>query len=408
MRLRHGSPYWLSRPDARGVPAYPRHRGELHVDIAIVGGGFTGCATAYALARAGLKIAVLEGARVGRGSAAASTALLMQEPDRYLHELAGRYGAATARRVWRLSREAVRDLVRTLGPMDCGLEQVPSLHLSRSAAGARDLRRDHRARQRGRLGGRLLDAAALRRRTGIDGTAAILTAGDAVVNPFLATHALARAATGRGAQFFERSEVLRVAPRPGGMVVETERGLVRCRRAILATGFATPWFKPLQARFTMSTTYVVATHPLPKAVRAAMGDVPLMFWDAERPYHYFRWTEDGRILFGGEDRPVPRTAAARRAALVAGAEALHATLRSLYPDAGALPLAHAWEGIFASTPDGLPYIGEHPDYPGHLFALGYGGNGMTFGFLAARLLLRCCLDRSRPDAALFGFDRGKA
>jgi glycine/D-amino acid oxidase-like deaminating enzyme len=134
------------------MPAYPQHRGELHVDTAIVGGGFTGCATAYALARAGVRVAVLEGARLGRGSAAASTALLMQEPDRYLHELAERYGAATARRVWRLSRGAVRDLVRTLGSMDCGLERVPSLHLSRSAAGARDLRRDHRARRRGRLG----------------------------------------------------------------------------------------------------------------------------------------------------------------------------------------------------------------------------------------------------------------
>jgi glycine/D-amino acid oxidase-like deaminating enzyme len=302
----------------------------------------------------------------------------------------------------------VRDLVRTLGSMDCGLERVPSLHLSRSAAGARDLRRDHRARRRGRLGGRLLDAAALRRRTGIDGTAAILTAGDAVVNPFRATHALARAAAGHGAALFERSAVLRVAPRPGGMLVTTARGVVRCRQAIIATGFATPWFTPLRARFTMATTYVVATHPLPRAVRAGMGDVPLMFWDAERPYHYFRWTDDHRILFGGEDRPVPRTATARRAALVEGAEVLHARLRALYPEAGDLPLAHAWEGIFATTPDGLPYIGEHPDYPGHLFALGYGGNGMTFGFLAARLLLRCCLDRSRPDDALFRFDRAGA
>ena len=47
----------------------------------------------------------------------------------------------------------------------------------------------------------------------------------------------------------------------------------------------------------------------------------------------------------------------------------------------------AWEGLFATTPDGLPYIGPHRRYPRHLFALGYGGNGMTFGFLAARLLL---------------------
>ena len=52
-----------------------------------------------------------------------------------------------------------------------------------------------------------------------------------------------------------------------------------------------------------------------------------------------------------------------------------------------IAIARAWEGLFAMTPDGLPFIGPHRRYPRHLFALGYGGNGMTFGFLAARLLL---------------------
>ncbi len=65
----------------------------------------------------------------------------------------------------------------------------------------------------------------------------------------------------------------------------------------------------------------------------------------------------------------------------------------------------AWEGLFATTPDGLPYIGEHPDYPQQLFALGYGGNGMTFGYLAARLLFDLYRGRRSPDHALFSFDR---
>jgi glycine/D-amino acid oxidase-like deaminating enzyme len=65
----------------------------------------------------------------------------------------------------------------------------------------------------------------------------------------------------------------------------------------------------------------------------------------------------------------------------------------------------AWEGLFASTPDGLPYIGAHPRYPRHLFALGYGGNGMTFGALAARLLLETWQGVRSPDHALFAFSR---
>jgi glycine/D-amino acid oxidase-like deaminating enzyme len=405
MRLRYGSSYWLARQDARGAPAYPQHRGDIDVDIAIVGGGFTGCAAAYVLASAGVRVALFERARVGCGSAAASTALLMQEPDRSFPELAEHYDAATARTVWRLSRRVVRDLIRTLGAMKCGLEVVPAFHIASSASRARDLRRDVRARRNAGLGGRLLDGAALRRRTGIEGSAAILTTGNAVVNPYRATQALARAATRHGAELFEGSEVLRIAPRHGGMLVTTARGRARCRWAVIATGFATPEFKPLQARFTMAATYVIATRPVPPAARLQMANGRLMFWDAERPYHYFRWTDDGRMLFGGEDRPVPRTKRARRAALVKAASVLHATLRTFCADAGVPPVAYAWDGLFATTPDGLPYIGEHPDYPGHLFALGYGGNGMTFGLLAAHILLRRYRNRPRPEDALFGFER---
>jgi glycine/D-amino acid oxidase-like deaminating enzyme len=65
----------------------------------------------------------------------------------------------------------------------------------------------------------------------------------------------------------------------------------------------------------------------------------------------------------------------------------------------------AWEGLFAMTPDSLPYIGPHRRYPGHWFAVGYGGNGMTFGFLAARLPLERWHGVKSRDHALFEFDR---
>jgi glycine/D-amino acid oxidase-like deaminating enzyme len=66
---------------------------------------------------------------------------------------------------------------------------------------------------------------------------------------------------------------------------------------------------------------------------------------------------------------------------------------------------YAWEGLFATTPDGLPYIGPHRRYPKHLFALGYGGNGMTFGFLAGALLLDWYRGVRSRDHELFAFGR---
>ena len=65
----------------------------------------------------------------------------------------------------------------------------------------------------------------------------------------------------------------------------------------------------------------------------------------------------------------------------------------------------AWEGLFAMTPDSLPYIGPHRHYPRQWFALGYGGNGMTFGFLAARVLVERWQGQVTRDHAFFEFGR---
>jgi len=128
-----------------------------------------------------------------------------------------------------------------------------------------------------------------------------------------------------------------------------------------------------------------------------------MLWDTERPYHYARWTHDHRLLFGGHDQPhrrktTPATVDRRISALLT-------ERNDLFPDARDIDCEYAWEGLFATTPDGLPYIGTHRHYPRHLFALGYGGNGMTFGFLAAQIIARHVRGRVLPADALFRFNR---
>jgi glycine/D-amino acid oxidase-like deaminating enzyme len=64
-----------------------------------------------------------------------------------------------------------------------------------------------------------------------------------------------------------------------------------------------------------------------------------------------------------------------------------------------------WGGTFGETKDGLPYIGTVPQFPHGYFALGYGGNGITFSYLAAGLLLDLFLQRPNPDLEIFRFDR---
>ena len=154
----------------------------------------------------------------------------------------------------------------------------------------------------------------------------------------------------------------------------------------------------------MYRTYVLATEPMAKVQRDDVGLSDVMIWDTERPYHYARWTPEHRLLLGGEDRLI-QPGQRRRQQSSAATRDLRAYFETRFPALATVRIERAWEGLFAMTADSLPYIGPHRRYPRHWFALGYGGNGMTFGFLAARLLLERWQGLKSRDHALFEFAR---
>src|SRR6266851_3602945 len=94
---KYGRSPWLDRFPKSRVPAYPKHRGHLDTDVAIVGGGLTGCTTAYAFAAAGIKIVLVEAEQIGRGSSAAAGGWLADEPGAPFVDLEKAVGLRRAR-----------------------------------------------------------------------------------------------------------------------------------------------------------------------------------------------------------------------------------------------------------------------------------------------------------------------
>lgn len=402
--LRSADPIWLA--SIRQSVRYPRLRGDHVADVAIVGGGITAALVAERFARAGVSVAVLEAGRVGRGSTAASSALLLREPDRSLRTLSDLYGKASAVRVWQLCQEGVDDLVSTLRRLriPCDLSLHDAIYFATTVEAGHGLAAELRRRRSDKLGGRWLSPAALHRAAGVTGHGAIRTTRHGQLNPHKACLGLFRAASRAGASVFERSRVKRIRHDSTGVQVETADGTVRATKVIIATGYATPYFRPLVGRFTMFRTYVLATPPLNATARRQAGLGAVMLWDTERPYHYVRWTRDHRLIFGGADRRI-LPGRRRDADFARAVGVLRDRLTTMLPALDTVTIEHAWEGLFAMTPDGLPYIGAHRRYPRHLFALGYGGNGMTFSALAARFLLEQWKGIRSTDHDLFSFGR---
>jgi glycine/D-amino acid oxidase-like deaminating enzyme len=400
-KLRVGPPIWLV-----GQPVgsqFPMLRGAHEVDIAIVGGGITGAIIAVVLARAGVRVGLLEADLIGRGSTAASAALLLREPDLGLRDLAMRYGMARARRLWQLSLEATRTLVAMLRRVDCGLATPQAIYYTLEAAALPALRSEYAHRCRSGFAGTWLTPGALRRVAGITARGAISTPA-AQCDPYRACVGLLQRAAGAGAAIFERSRVRRITQTRDGIRVITPRGSLSASHVVIATGYATAAFRPLAGRFQMKHTYVLATEPLTRRQAREVGLTNVMLWDTERPYHYARWTPDRRLLLGGADLPVTHGRGRARAFAI-GTARLREYFEGLFPALAAVNIDYSWEGLFAKTPDGLPYIGPHRRYPRHLFALGYGGNGMTFGCLAAKVILEKLRGVRSGDHDLVAFGR---
>jgi glycine/D-amino acid oxidase-like deaminating enzyme len=405
MHTRYGISPWIDLLPKSRVPDYSRLRGAQTADVVIVGGGLTGCATAYACAVAGVKAIVVEADRVGQGSAGRSAGLLLSEPGPAFRDIEQAHGLRAARTAfdsWRRASLEGATLLRRLN-IKCGLETVIPLVVS-----ARDdekkLRREFEARSKAGGGGTWFMGKLLANLTVPEAPAAIRMRDAFTLDPYRACLGLSAAAASRGAVIFERSRVKTVKVARKHVDVIAEGGQIRASTVIVATGTATLEFRQLRRHFKRRESYLVLTEPMPAAVRRQIGSRDTTFSDTQEPHRRVRWTADDRILVAGatQDETPERK---RPEVLVQRTGQLMYELLTMFPVISGLMPAYGWELISGETADGLMYIGPHRNYPRHLFALGSGGDSVTGAFLAARILVRALQSASEKDDAVWSFTR---
>lgn len=401
MKLTTGTTYWAEANQP--PPSYPRLRRNVRCDVAIVGAGITGALLAHQLVKTGLKVVVVDKRPAGTGSTSASTALLLYETDTSLVELTRRHGATQAARVYTLGRRAIREIgaiARYVG-RNCGFKRKKSLYVASDTAGLAELKAELKLRRRVGFPGSLLNRRQLRAQFGLKFPGALYSPGCAQVDAMALSQGLLARHTARGKlRVFQTTRIARVTSSAQGVRLRTtSRRIIRARYAIIATGYeAAPFVRTNTVK--LHSSYVIASQPLPAAMH---WKDRCLIWETARPYFYLRTTADGRILMGGEDEPFSDPGR-RDALLPAKTRTLARRFHQLFPHIP-LQVDFAWTGTFGESEDGLPFIGAKSGSPRVLYALGYGGNGITFGQIAATLLSRMCQGEQPRDAKLFRFDR---
>jgi len=393
--LRSGRTPWKAQPARRHDPP-----GNFRCDVLIVGAGITGALVAERLTREGREVVIVDRDDPTQGSTLASTAMLLWDIDRPLSRLTEFYGFARAARAYQASLAAARGLVDLVAQLNlrCDLHRRNALYL---AAGDRadDLIAEAALRERAGLPGAFLDFTALKGRYGLIRAGAIVSPDSADADPAMLAAGLLDVAVARGARL-RKGEAAAFDSRASGVNVLFGEGIeAEAGHVILATGYVMPKIVHASVQ-EISSSWAIATIPQPQNLWPERA----LIWEATENYHYARTTADGRIIFGGEDDRRRLAPEERDAAIPDKAERLAERLKALWP-AAETRTDYRWAGTFDTTRDGLPLIGPVEGMPRICAAYGYGGNGITFSFLAAHLIATYLAGGTSPLLSDFAIAR---
>ena len=399
MDLVSGTPFWVVR-DGPSDP-YPALTTDASAEIVVIGAGITGALAAYELTLAGADVIVLERDEVASGSSSATSGLLMYDTDASLEDLTRRFGPERASSVYRCGLEAIsriEELCATLG--DSGFSRRPSMYLASSEKDAEGLETEFRLRREHGFHVEWFAREKLESQYSFTAPAALRSHGGEIDCYRFARRLLA-AAHAHGARIYANSPVtdFKWVGSGGVEVIVAGDRIVRASRAIGATGYelATHLDRPTG---NLASTWIFATEPLDSFDG---WDDRCLIWETARPYLYIRSTDDGRLLIGGYDEPWAEEHRSRPR-YEEKTRTLFERARRMFPRLR-LDIAYSWAGTFATTDDGLPFIGAVDECPGMWFALGYGGNGLTFSVIAANILTAMYRGERPPEAELFSFNR---
>jgi glycine/D-amino acid oxidase-like deaminating enzyme len=400
MDLVSPQPFWLLKNGL--LSGYPSLKADVRCDVVVLGGGISGAFVAESLTRAGMDVVVIDKRDVGAGSTSASTALLQYEIDTQLTDLTEQIGQRDAERAYRVCHDSIDAIERLVDELrvECVFQRKRSAYLAVKDSEEAALRDECAARQAAGIAVEYLDAAEVAARFSFSRPAALISEQAAQLDAHRLTHALLASAKAHGARIFDRTRVEEVEPEEHGVRLKTDRGcVVRATHAVFATGYESQEFLPRRV-LRLKSTFALASEPL----TAFPGWwEQCLIWETARPYLYLRTTDDGRALVGGEDDPF-RNPNRRDRLVDKKTDRLAERFREMFPSIE-LTVDYRWAGTFGETKDGLAYIGAIRQMPHCHFALGFGGNGITYSIVAAEIIRETLAGRTHPDAHLFRFDR---
>jgi gamma-glutamylputrescine oxidase len=366
------TPYWLDGE----LEALPHVRPGGAPEVAIVGGGVTGCACALALARSGRRVRLYEAREIASGASGRNGGFALGGGAMPFDRARERLGHERAHELWLLAERSLEGLRALAGD---AFRQTGSVRLAAGAEERVELQAEFAALRADGFAVEWWDELSAPLGERFHG--AIFHPADGSLHPVRWVRRLARLAAEAGAELREHAHVASLAQ-------------LDAEHVVLATdGYTAGLFPALDAAVRPTRGQVLATEPLterpfPRPHYSRYG------------YDYWQQTPDGRLVIGGRrDTSLEEEFTAEEATTPPIQTELEALVRELL---GRVPrITHRWAGIFGTTADRLPLVGAVPGRPGLWVACGYSGHGNVLGLACGELVAEAILGKRDRVLELF-------
>ncbi len=365
---------------------------DSNVDVAIVGGGFTGLSTALHCAEKNLSAHVLEAEQIGFGGSGRNVGLvnagIWLPPKEVREELGPTFGNRFLT-TFGQGPDLVFSLIEK-HQIRCEVTKTGTIHAAHSMKGFADL--EGRWKEWNAMGEPvdLLNRDEVSKLVGSDvfyGGLVDHRAG--TINPMGYCRGLARAALGAGATISTGVKVLALHKDNGLWKVETDRGVVSAKHVVLGTNAYTDTLWPdLKRVFTPIKFFQLATKPMGKEASHILAGRQGL-WDTGQIMFSLRRDASDRLIIGSMGKVVGDSASglshrwARK------------QLARIFPDLGEVEFEEAWHGQIAMTPDHMPRIYNLDE---NLYtAIGYNGRGITTGTIFGKSMAGLLTGMSPDD-----------
>ena len=401
--------YWMSlRPSRRAAPAL---RGEARTDVAIIGAGFTGLASAFHIkaAEPSLAVTVLEAETVGFGASGRNAGFVMTlfgASSGLMKALHGKEAVKEAHRYMERSIDTLDALIKEHA-LDCDFVRGGFLKVATSPRYVARIKSEIEAMGAlGIDGFEWLDENETRARVASETfLGACLERHCGLINPVKWVDALSGLAAAKGAILHEGTPVRRVMRSGGKYRLETDGGTLLADKVVYATNGYTHLMPGLKSKQIPAFAYIIVTEKLTDAQRRAIGWQGLEGVEDGRNFmHFYRMTPDGRLLVGGGPGQVPYGGNMNNDAHPKAWNHLADFIAKTFPALRDVPIAYRWGGAFSVTADSTPHVRAFNDGSA-VYSIGCTGHGVAMTHMNGQIVRDLILERKTDLTDLWFVNR---